>query len=272
MPRTLVCVLLGFFLFVSFANQSSLAQSAPAEQIQVGPPPQHRAEPPDPQASAADLEKRGDEYRASKYYLDALDYYVAALHKKPNDSLLLNKLGIAELQVQHFKEAKKYFGRSVKANPAHADAWNNLGVVFYEEKKYGKAIKQYQKAIELRSDFASYFSNLGAAYFSEKKFDKAVAAYSQAFQLDPDVFERTSHSGVSAQLPSPEDRAHYDYVMAKLYAKAGQSDRSLQYLRRAMEEGYKGIADVYKDGEFVELRKDPRFAALMSTKVIAIPD
>jgi hypothetical protein len=99
-----------------------------------------------------------------------------------------------------------------------------------------------------------------------------VAAYSQAFQLDPDVFERTSHAGVSAQLPSPEDRAHYDYVMARLYAKAGQTDRSLQYLRRAMEEGYKGIADVYKDGEFLELRKDPRFAALMSAKVLAIPD
>ena len=272
MRRTLVGVLLSFFLLASLAAQSLFAQSAPTEQIQVGPPPQRRAEPPNPQASAADLEKRGDEYRASKYYLDSLDYYLAALSKKPDNSLLLNKLGIAELQLQRFKEARKYFERSVKADHGYADAWNNLGVVFYEEKRYGKAIKQYERAIELRSDFASYFSNLGAAYFSEKKFDKAVSAYSQAFQLDPDVFERTSHAGVSAQLPSPEDRAHYDYVMAKLYAKGGQTDRSLQYLRRAMEEGYKGISDVYKDGEFNELRKDPRFAALMSAKVLAIPD
>ena len=39
--------------------------------------------------------------------------------------------------------------------------------------------------------------------------------------------------------------------------KAAVTDRSLQYLRRAMEEGYKGIEDVYKDSEFAGLRKDP---------------
>jgi hypothetical protein len=60
--------------------------------------------------------------------------------------------------------------------------------------------------------------------------------------------------------------------VAKLYAKLGQMDRSLQYLRRTMEEGYKNIEDVYKDSEFAELRKDPRFAQLMATRPPAITD
>ena len=76
-------------------------------------------------------------------------------------------------------------------------------------------------------------------------------------RLDPDIFERTSHSGVLAQMSSPGDRAHFYYVLARLYAQSGVTDRSLQYLRRAMEEGYKGINDVYKDAEFAGLRKDP---------------
>ncbi len=73
-------------------------------------------------------------------------------------------------------------------------------------------------------------------------------------------------------MSKPEDRAHYDYVVAKLYAKMGIPDRSLEYLRKALEEGYKNIGDVYKDAEFSELRKDPRFTALMSAKPPAIPD
>ena len=39
-----------------------------------------------------------------------------------------------------------------------------------------------------------------------------------------------------------------------------------------MEEGYKNIEDVYKDGEFAELRKDPRFTQLMAARPPAITD
>src|SRR5260370_35021468 len=91
-------------------------------------------------------------------------------------------------------------------------------------------------------------------------------------ELDPDIFERTSRAGVLAQLPSPEDRAHYDYVLAKLYARTGVPERSLHYLKTAMEEGYKDIKNVYRDNEFSTLRKDPRFAELISAKTTAIPD
>ena len=91
-------------------------------------------------------------------------------------------------------------------------------------------------------------------------------------ELDPDVFERTSRGGVQAQLPSPGDRARYDFTVAKLYAKMGYSDRSLEYLRKAMEEGYKDFKNVYKDVEFAGLRKDKRFAELMAAKPPALPE
>jgi len=115
-------------------------------------------------------------------------------------------------------------------------------------------------------------NNRGAAYFATKQYERASADYATALQLDPDIFERTSRGGVQAQLPSPEERAHYDYVLAKIYAKSGEPDRSLHYLKRAMEEGYKDIKNVYKDTEFSTLRKDPRFTELMAAKTLAIPD
>jgi tetratricopeptide (TPR) repeat protein len=250
----------------------SSAQVSHSETVQIKPPLVRMIDPPSAEATVADLDQRGDQLRTEKLYLDAMDYYRAALAKQPHSSSLLNKIGITELMMQRYREAKKSFDQSIKADRKFADAYNNLGVVFYEERKYGAAVKQYRRAIAIDSNSASFYSNLGAALFSKKEFEPAVVAYQKAVQLDPDVFERSSRGGVQAQLPSPEDRARYDYTVAKLYAKMGFSDRSLEYLRKAMEEGYKDFKNVYKDAEFAELRKDKRFTELMASKPATLPD
>ncbi len=243
-----------------------------AEQVRVNPPGLRHAEPPPPGATIEELENRGDQLRQEKAYTDALDYYRAAIHKDRRIARLYNKAGIAELMIQRYRDSQKDFEHAIKLDHKLADACNNLGVIYYQEKKYPKAIDEYEKAIQLRADSASFFSNLGAAYYMKKDWDLAAQAYGHALQLDPDIFGRLSHSGVTAQLPSPEDRARFDYLVAKLYAKQGDSDRSLNYLRRCLEEGYKGIADVYKDPEFTSLRKDARFDQLMANKPPAIPE
>jgi tetratricopeptide (TPR) repeat protein len=252
-------------LMVVLISSSAFSQIAHPDQVQVAPPMIRAIDPPAPDATAADLEKQGDELRAEKLYLDALDYYRAALNKKPDDARLLNKIGITELLTQRFKEARKAFERSIRADRQYADAYNNLGVIYYETKKYGAAVKEYEKAIAADASSASFYSNLGAAYFSKRSFEPAVAAYQHALELDPDVFVRSSRTGVQAQLPSPEDRGRYDYTVARLYAKMGFSEQSLEYLRKAMEDGYKDLKNVYKDIEFTELRKSPRFTELMAS-------
>jgi tetratricopeptide (TPR) repeat protein len=255
-----------------FACPSVCAQVSHSEQVQVKPPLLRTIDPPARDASVADLEAQGDHLRMQKLYLDAMDYYRAALAKSPHSAALLNKIGITELMMQRYRDAKKSFEQAIKTDRKFGDAYNNLGVVYYEQRKYGAAVKQYRKAIAIDDDSASFYSNLGAAYFSKKNFEPAVLAYQKAMQLDPDVFERTSRGGVQAQLPSPEDRARYDYTVAKLYAKMGFSDRSLEYLRKAMEEGYKDLNNVYKDAEFAALRKDKRFTELMASKTPAVPE
>ncbi len=248
----------------------SWGQASHTEQVQIKPPLLRTIDPPAPDATAADLESRAEQLRAVKLYLDALDYYRAALAKKPNSASLLNKIGITELMMQRYREAKKSFDQSIKLDRKFADAYNNRGVVLYEERKYGAAIKEYRRAIAIDGNSASFFSNLGAALFAKKEFEPAVLAYQHAVELDPDVFERTSRGGVQAQLPSPGDRARYNYTVAKLYAKMGYSDRSLEYLKKALEEGYKDFNNVYKDAEFAGLRKDKRFTELMAAKPTAL--
>jgi Flp pilus assembly protein TadD len=269
MSRASFCCAMSTALF-GFLVSSAIAQSSVSDQIQIAPPMRQVAAPP-ADASPVDLERQGDDLRSRKQYLDAIDYYQAAL-AKTQSAAVINKLGITELMLQRFKEAGRDFERAIKVDRTLSDAVNNLGVIHYERRKYGTAIKEYKKAITLRPDSASFYSNLGAAYFARKDFERATQAYAQAVQLDPEIFEHTSHTGISAQMASPEDRAHYDYVVAKLYAKMGDRDHSLEFLRKSMEEGYKDVKNAYTDPEFADLRKDVRFEQLMKAKPMPIPE
>jgi tetratricopeptide (TPR) repeat protein len=263
--QALPLALLGFLSSLAFA------QNPPFDQIQIAPPMRQVA-PPSSTASLAELERQGDDLRSRKQYMDAIDYYRAAQAKDPQDAAVCNKLGIAELMLQRFKEAGKEFEHAIKANRNFPEAYNNLGVIDYERHKYRTAIKQYKRSLAIEPDSASFYSNLGAAYFARKEFEHATQAYTKAVQIDPEIFERTSHTGIAAQMASPEDRAHYDFVLAKLYAKMGDHDHSLEFLRKSMEEGYKDVKDVYVDPEFADLRKDARFLELMKMKPVAIPE
>ena len=216
----------------------------------------------------------------------------AAAAKSPKNAKILNKIGIVQLQMIRYSEARKSFEAALRMDRGYADAHNNLGVDYYLQESaklaaklragaqpnlwssgdFGRAIKEYRKAIKLQEDSASFYSNLGTAYFAKKDFGKAVESYSRALALDPDVFEHTSRVGVAAQTSSPGDRAEYFYLLARMYAKSGATDRSLSYLRRAMEDGYKDINKIFHDDEFAAVRNDPRFSALINHKPTAITE
>jgi tetratricopeptide (TPR) repeat protein len=217
----------------------------------------------------AELEHQGDQLRAQKRYLDAIDYYKAALAKQPA-ALLWNKEGIALLFLQRTRDAQKCFEKAVTLDKDSAEGLNNLGFIAQIEKRYNRAIKYYEKALALRPNSPTFHYNLGAAYFAKHEYEKAAQEYRSAYQIDPDIFQRVSKTGVMAQTVSPEDRAAFSFMVAKMYAQAGDVDKSLQYLRKAMEEGYKGIDKVYTESEFASLRTDPRFAELMTQKPQAI--
>ena len=44
---------------------------------------------------------------------------------------------------------------------------------------------------------------------------------------------RAANAGVTAQITSTEDRARYDYMMAKIYARLGNTEECLRCLKKA---------------------------------------
>jgi len=245
------------------ATPPSVEATSPA--TQVLPPPI-----PDGSASASVLEEQGDELRIQKRYLDAIDYYNVAVHKQ-SSALLWNKIGMSYLLLQSPEKAAKAFDHAIKVDKHDPAAYNNRGYVEQVKRKYDKAISYYKKAITLRDNDAVFYYNMGSSYFGKHDYVDAAAQYKQAFAIDPNIFIRVSKTGIMAQATSPDDRAAFSFLVAKMYAQAGDFDHSLEYLRKAMENGYKHINDVYTQKEFATLRTDKRFEELMSQRPQPIP-
>jgi Flp pilus assembly protein TadD len=223
--------------------------------------------------TAEQLDEEGDRMRQGKDYLSAIDCYRAAI-RKHSSAAYYNKIAISELQLRHPEEAEKAAKKAVRKDKRMADAWNNLAVSYYlrttSPHHLDDAIRTYQRAISLKPDSASFHNNLAAAFMDDKQFDHGLAEYRKAFELDPTFFERTSQSGISAHLSSPQDRAQFSFVMARLFAASGDLDRALHFLRSAMEDGYPRIDEVYRDKEFARALTDERFLELMKDRPVAI--
>jgi tetratricopeptide (TPR) repeat protein len=214
--------------------------------------------------TVAQLEAAGDTARTNKDYVQAIQYFEAAIRKDGKNPKLYNKLGLARLKAGNLPEARTSFQKASKRDPKFADAVNNLGAVEYMQKHFGPAAKLFKKAVALDETKSTFHVNLGATWFAQKKLDRAFAEYARALELNPDALA-TSNSGVQAQIASPEERAKYAYMLAKIYAKRGETDECMRSLRKAKEEGYRELANVYKDAEFAQLRNDPRLAEIAGT-------
>lgn len=217
--------------------------------------------------SVAELEKAADEARNRKDYATAIVYFRAAARRDRNNATLYNKIGLAELKLNNYRAARADFEKATKKNPRYADAVNNIGAVEYLKKNYGAAAKYFKKAVALEETRATFHVNLGAAWFSQKKLEQAVAEYTRAIELDPAAFQNESKVGIAARIASPEERAQYSYLLAKIYAKRGDMENCLQCLKKAKESGYRNMANVYKDEEFSQLRDNPRLQEVVPPPV-----
>jgi len=208
-------------------------------------------------------EVRGDIYMARKMYREAIETYEKA---PQNSAVIWNKIGIAYHQLLQLDAAMKRYKRAMHLDRKYAEPVNNAGTIYYAERRYGKAVKFYKKALKLEPDSASIYSNLGTGYFAEKKYKEALVAYDKALRLDPEIFEHHNTYGVLLQERTVDERAKFHYYLARIYAKEGQNDRALEYIRKALEEGFKDRKKLMEDPEFAALRETPQFQALLKLK------
>jgi tetratricopeptide (TPR) repeat protein len=174
----------------------------------------------------------------------------------------LNKLAVAEFKLGNKGAARKHFSQAVKCDANNAVAFNNLGALALVDKKYNPAVRYLKHSLALDEQNATAHLNIAEAWMGLEEVDRAMTEYARALELDADILT-SGRNGVVAQVSTPEQRARISYLIAKAYAKRGNMEGALEYLRRAKEGHFPDLAKVYTDQEFTALWTDPRLAGII---------
>ena len=207
-------------------------------------------------------ELKGDLARVHDKFAEAVGFYQTAIRAAGQNSRLYNKLGVAELQTGDRSAARKHFNQAVKYDPRNVVALNNLGAVALMDRKYNPATKYLKRALALEETNASAHLNLAEAWVGLGEVDRAMTEYARALELNADILS-SSPEGVVAQVSTPEQRARVSYTIAKAYAKRGNLEGALEYLRRARDNRFPDLHKVYTDEAFAALWEDPRLAKII---------
>jgi Tfp pilus assembly protein PilF len=205
---------------------------------------------------AFDAVQRADTFAVRQDYQAAAAEYRRALSLHPGDPVIHNRLGMCLQRAKRTGEAEKEYQEALRLNPNYAEAWNNLGTVQHARNKYKDAIKSYRKAVSLRPSLAQAHKNMGVAYFALGRYDAGFEAFQSAYSLDPNVLSSAGYS-----VPGAGPAVQFFYF-AKLCAAAGQVDQALDWLRKAVEAGFKDFSKVESDPDFKIVVQDPRYKQL----------
>lgn len=204
-------------------------------------------------------EMKADILLARGQYAEAISAY----HALPPTAIVWNKIGMAYHHLFALDEAEKAYTKSLELNPHYAPAANNLAAVYYAQHDLSKAEHYYKKALKYAAEDPVIYCNLGTAYFAERKYTKGKKEYRKAFALDSNVFSPSQAAMVEAA-SSREQRIALNYYLAQTYAEAGQQEQALNFLRKAMDEGFRDRKRLNEDKEFAVLRSTPQFKDLLA--------
>lgn len=214
-------------------------------------------------SSAETLERQGDILRARRFPDDANDFYNFALQKGGNPAVLLNKIGMTELDTRDLSLARAYFKRAVAVDRKDAQGWNNLGVVEHVQRRLPFAIENYQRAVRLDPACAVFHANLAIAFLDHAEFNLARREIAAALRLDPAIFETEGDSGgASARVVSSQGRSRLLLELARLYAHSGDEPRMIQALAAAGEAGVDVRREMRHDHVLAGYLDDPRVIVL----------
>lgn len=203
-------------------------------------------------------ESLADTLSARGRYLLAIRTYDAL----PPTAIIENKLGVACEHMLMFERARTSFESAIKLDPRYAEAYNNLGTLAHSIGDLSRAEKMYKKSLKLKPDSASTLKNLGTLYYSEHKFKKGDQAYHRAILQDPQALERSNGRDIQTTAKA-QSAGEVHYHMAMTYAMAGSNTLAIEYLRKAIGEGFRDRNRLLHEKEFADLRTQPVFLQIV---------
>ena len=219
------------------------------------------------QAELVDFETRGDIFLVRKMFEDASIEYERSVRIDRYNPAIINKLGLAYLQLQRMSDAERKYKDALDLNPYFLPALNNLGSLEQARRRYDRAMGYYRDALEIRPDWTVVLLNIGALFFALERYDDGLQMYLRALQVDPTLFDNAADdSGLPTLAQATRgNEAMTNFYMAKVFGSIGDSVRAMSFLYRAVEEGFNDVGMLTSEPEFGLLAEDDRFIQLVAS-------
>jgi cytochrome c-type biogenesis protein CcmH/NrfG len=189
----LMCLAIGMTLGYLFRGSESAKVQPQAAQLPAGSP---RGAPP-PMPGLDDMKRMADKQA---------EPLLAKLKRDPNNSDLLNQIGLIYKATHQFNDAIAYYQRALQANPKNTAARTDLASCLYYLGDTDGALKQLQESLTYSPKDVNSLFNLGMIRWQGKKDGQgALAAWSELLKVNPEL-EQTKKAQVEkliAQVRQP---------------------------------------------------------------------
>ncbi|MFH0997892.1 MAG: glycosyltransferase family 39 protein [Pseudomonadota bacterium] len=158
-------------------------------------------------------------YRSNTYY---------------NIAVSLEKLGRADAAMANYV-------RSLEFDPHQAMTHNNIGILLYRKGLVSDARIHFEKAIVINPDLSEPHYNLGIFWFTQGDMQLSMVHFTRAVTLNPD-----------------ENPSAY-YNLACVYSRMNEPAKSADWLKKAIEKGYRNWKAIHSDPDLENLRRMDRY-------------
>jgi tetratricopeptide (TPR) repeat protein len=147
----------------------------------------------------------------------AEQHYRAAVQLDPGSADSYYNYGVLLLGSEKYQQAEDAFRKTIDINPYNADAHNNLGYLLERKSLFSEAATEYQKAIENKPGDRQAHFNLGRVLVNQKQYQAGIGELEKTIEPEDDKTPR------------------YLYALGAAFARSGDRQSALRYIRRARE-------------------------------------
>jgi tetratricopeptide (TPR) repeat protein len=200
----------------------------------------------------------------------------------PDDAEALAATGELLLQEKQLDEAATYLERAVDRDPQSGRAWFHYGYALAQKQKFEEALRAFTLAEELLDDpYPARQNRIGMV----QRLGRAAEAAALDAEADPDAADDPAEAwynrglgavkagklddsivAVGKAIEQRPDHANSYYTLACahcLRAQAGDDEKALACVAKALELDPELAADIAGDSDFERLKADPRFGKLV---------
>lgn len=177
-------------------------------------------------------------------YILANDLYKKIAERDTNNQVACLNLGIMNLAMRKYDAAEQYLNKAIKLDSIDFLAIHYLGLVHVKTSKLDLAEKEFKTAISINPKFLRTLIELARLYMDQDRNDDAEKIYMEIIKYDTKNVE-----------------AYYN--LACYSAMKSKIIESLDYLERALMNGFSDFESLLQDEDLVNIRELDAFKKLI---------